>query len=68
MKPVTVVANIGPALRRLGAGPIIVALVIFSALLLGGCSEPPIPVEVDLAVKQDQDLWKAGVPKFVPQE
>ena len=61
-------ANIGPALRRLGAGPIIVALVIFSALLLGGCSEPPIPVEVDLAVKQDQDLWKAGVPKFVPQE
>jgi hypothetical protein len=32
-----------------------------------GCSEPPIPAEVDLAVKQDQDLWRVGVPKFAPQ-
>ena len=27
-----------------------------------------MPAQVDLAVKQDQDLWKAGVPKLVPQE
>lgn len=60
-------AKIGPALRFLRAGPIIVAALIFSCLLpLAGCSEPPIPVQVDLAVKQDQDLWKVGVPKFAP--
>jgi len=68
LKPVTLVANIGPALRCLRAGPILVAITIFSALLLGGCSEPPIPAEVDLAVKQDQELWKTGVPKLVPRE
>jgi hypothetical protein len=46
-----------------------VALIIgFCALTLSGCSEPPIPAQVDLAVKQDQDLWKAEVPKFVPRE
>jgi hypothetical protein len=39
-----------------------------SLLVLSGCSEPPIPVQVELAVKQDQDLWKSGVPKFVPRE
>lgn len=60
-------ANIGPALRRLGAGPIIVAL-LFCLLPLAGCSEPPLPAEVDLAVKQDQDLWKVGVPKYAPRE
>lgn len=67
MKPISIVANIGPALRCLGAGPIVVALILCT-LLLSGCSEPPIPTEVDLAVKQDQDLWKGGVPKFAPQE
>ena len=62
-------AKIGPALRFLRAGPLIVAVLIFSCLLpLAGCSEPPIPVQVDLAVKQDQDLWKVGVPKFAPHE
>ena len=62
-------ANIGPALRFLGAGPIIVAAIILSCLLpLAGCSEPPIPTQVDLAVKQDQDLWKVGVPKYAPRE
>jgi len=69
LKPVSIVANIGPAPRIFGAGPIFVALVLVCALLfLGGCSEPPIPSQVDLAVKQDQDLWKAGIPKLVPRE
>lgn len=68
MKPVSIVAKIGPVPRFLGAGPILVALIILCALLLGGCSEPPMPAQVDLAVKQDQDLWKAGVPKLVPHE
>ena len=62
-------AKIGPALRFLRAGPLIVAALTCSCLLpLAGCSEPPIPVQVDLAVKQDQDLWKVGVPKFAPHE
>lgn len=60
-------AKIGPALRFLGAGPIVVAL-IFCLLPLAGCSEPPLPAEVDLAIKQDQDLWKVGVPRFAPRE
>jgi hypothetical protein len=42
------------------------ALVI--CLLLAGCSEPPIPAEVELAVSQDQALWKVGVPKYAERE
>ncbi|MCM2264815.1 MAG: L,D-transpeptidase [Desulfuromonadales bacterium] len=41
---------------------------IISVLSLVGCSEPPIPPEVDLAVSQDQNLWKTGVPRFAPRE
>jgi len=51
----------------LGAGLILMALSLF-LLPLGGCSEPPIPPEVDLAVSQDQSLWKAGVPKYAERE
>jgi len=61
------VAKIGPVLRCLGAGPICMALT-FCLLLLAGCSEPPIPTEVDLAVSQDQSLWKVGVPKYAERE
>lgn len=67
MKPVSIQANIGPALSFLRAGSILIA-VILSLLVLAGCSEPPLPAEVDLAVKQDQDLWKVGVPKYAPRE
>lgn len=56
-----------PALSRLGAGLIFTAL-IFSLLPMMGCSEPPLPAEVDLAVRQDQDLWKSGVPKYASHE
>lgn len=67
MKPVSNLANIGPALSHLRAGLILIAGMI---LLLGltACSEPPIPAEVDLAVSQDQNLWKVGVPKYAPRE
>lgn len=41
---------------------------ILSVLPLAGCSEPPLPAEIDLAVSQDQDLWRVGVPKYAPQE
>jgi hypothetical protein len=41
---------------------------IFCLLPLAGCSEPPLPAEIDLAVKQDQDLWKVGAPRFAPRE
>lgn len=40
----------------------------FLVLLLSGCSEPPLPAEIDLAVSQDQNLWKVGVPKYAPRE
>jgi hypothetical protein len=58
---------IGPALSHLRAGLILIAG-IFLLLGLTGCSEPPIPAEVDLAVSQDQNLWKVGVPKYAPRE
>jgi L,D-peptidoglycan transpeptidase YkuD (ErfK/YbiS/YcfS/YnhG family) len=63
------VAKNGPVPRSLGAGPLVVTLIIaLCVFFLSGCSEPPIPIEVELAVKQDQDLWKAGVPRFAPHE
>jgi hypothetical protein len=66
LNPVSIVANIAPALSFLRAGAILTAALL--ALLLAGCSEPPIPAEVDLAVSQDQNLWKVGVPKYAPRE
>ena len=60
-------ANIEPALRFLRAGSILIACLL-SLSVLAGCSEPPIPPEVDLAVSQDQNLWKVGVPKYAPRE
>ena len=68
MSPVSTLANIGPALRALGAGPIVVLAIILCLLPLTGCSEPPLPAEVDLAVRQDQDLWRIGVPKEASHE
>lgn len=67
MKTVGFPAENGPASRILGAGPLCVALLCL-LLLLSGCSEPPLPVEVDLAVRQDQALWKDSVPKYAERE
>lgn len=67
MKAVGSPAKNGPVSRILGAGPLCVALILF-LLLLSGCSEPPLPVEVDLAVRQDQSLWKDAVPKYAERE
>lgn len=66
MNPISIVANIKPALSFLRAGLILTAALL--SLLLAGCSEPPIPAEVDLAISQDQNLWKVGVPKYAPRE
>ena len=68
MSPVINLANIGPALRFLGAGPIVVLALILCLLPLTGCTEPPLPAEVDLAISQDQELWKVGVPKHAAHE
>jgi hypothetical protein len=68
LSPVSNLANIGPALRFLGAGPIVVLALILCLLPLTGCTEPPLPAEVDLAISQDQDLWKVGVPKHAAHE
>jgi len=67
LNPVSILANIRPALSFLRAGSILIAWLFF-ALVMTGCSEPPLPSEVDLAVKQDQDLWRVGVPKYAPQQ
>lgn len=34
--------------------------------LLTGCSEPPVPPEVQLAISQEQDLWGAGAAVYAP--
>lgn len=67
MNPVDSQKNNRPALGFLRAGSILAAWLLV-ALVLAGCSEPPLPAEVDLAIKQDQDLWKVGVPKYAPHE
>lgn len=35
-------------------------LVFLLLAVLTGCSEPPVPPEVQLALNQEQDLWRAG--------
>ncbi|HAD05145.1 MAG: hypothetical protein A2091_01370 [Desulfuromonadales bacterium GWD2_61_12] len=42
---------------------------LFAALAaLFGCSEPPVPPEVQLATSQEQDLWGAGASIYAPDE
>ncbi len=36
-------------------------------IVLYGCSEPPVPPEVQLALDQEQDLWRAGAAVYAPQ-
>jgi len=67
LKPISFVANITPALGFLRAGVILIAALL-ALSMLAGCSEPPLPAEIDLAVSQDQNLWKVGVPIFAPRE
>jgi len=43
-------------------------MALILTLPLAGCSEPPLPAEVDLAVSQDQSLWKDGVPRYAERE
>jgi hypothetical protein len=41
-------------------------LVILLLAVLTGCSEPPVPPEVQLALSQEQDLWQAGATVYAP--
>lgn len=50
-------------LHRLKTGLLIAALAA-----LFGCSEPPVPPEVQLVTSQEQDLWGAGASVYAPDE
>lgn len=43
-------------------------LVIAAFAALYGCSEPPVPPEVQLATSQEQDLWRAGASVYAPDQ
>ncbi len=36
-------------------------------IVLHGCSEPPVPPEVQMALDKEQDLWRAGAAVYAPQ-
>lgn len=40
----------------------------FLAVYLTGCKTPPAPPESELALRQEQDLWRAGVSVYAPGE
>jgi hypothetical protein len=41
-------------------------LVILLLIMLSACSEPPVPPEVQLALSQEQNLWRAGANVYAP--
>jgi hypothetical protein len=43
-------------------------LLLLSLAFLSGCSEPPVPPEIPLALTQEQELWRAGAPLYAPDE
>lgn len=43
-------------------------LVIVAVSVLLGCSEPPVPPEVQTSIQQDQELWRAGAPRYAAKE
>ena len=36
-------------------------------IVLHGCSEPPVPPEVQQALDKEQDLWRSGAAVYAPQ-
>jgi hypothetical protein len=36
-------------------------------IVLAGCSEPPVPPEVQQALNKEQDLWRAGAAVYAPK-
>lgn len=44
-----------------------VGLTLLLLTLLTGCSEPPVPPEVQQALRLEQDLWRAGAPVYAPK-
>lgn len=47
---------------------LLTGLIITAAAILFGCSEPPVPPELNTSVLQDQELWRAGAPLYAPKE
>ena len=43
-------------------------LLIAALAALVGCQEPPVPSEVQLAIRQEQDLWRAGAAVYAPND
>ena len=43
-------------------------LLIAAFAALFGCQEPPVPSEVQLAIRQEQDLWRAGAAVYAPRD
>lgn len=43
-------------------------LVIAAFAALYGCSEPPVPPEVQQATSQEQDLWRTGASVYAPDQ
>lgn len=41
-------------------------MVLLLLAVLTGCSEPPVPPEVQLALDQEKDLWRAGASIYAP--
>ncbi len=38
------------------------------AVYLTGCKTPPVPPESELALRQEQELWRAGASVYAPEE
>jgi hypothetical protein len=45
---------------------ILSAGLVLLLIMLTACSEPPVPPEVQLALSQEQDLWRAGANVYAP--
>ncbi len=45
---------------------VIVGLMLLLLAVQTGCSEPPVPPEVQLALDQEQDLWRNGAKLYAP--
>jgi len=44
-----------------------VALALLLLVVQTGCSEPPVPPEVQQAIALEQDLWRTGAPVYAPR-
>ena len=47
---------------RLKTGLLLIVLMVVT-----GCSEPPAPTEIQLALTQETELWRAGASVYTPE-